>query len=253
VTGLLLRLAGPLQSWGERSAFNERDTARYPTRSGLIGMFAAAQGRKRHESISDFSPLTFTVRVDRPGVHLVDFHTVGGGLPRQRTVPTAEGKRRAEGGATIVSRRHYLADAAFSVAVTGPEDLIGTIGDALRTPAWAPYLGRRSCPPDQPLLLRGPVDDPERMLLELPLARPKPRDDSGSVSVDFVYEQPPSDATVPPHGRLELADVPESFHPDRRLYRTRTLYVVPRDMPAELCAGHKYLEELTTYLQESVR
>ena len=40
--GLLLRLAGPLQSWGERSHFNERDTARFPTRSGVIGMLAAA-------------------------------------------------------------------------------------------------------------------------------------------------------------------------------------------------------------------
>lgn len=253
MTGLLLRLAGPLQSWGERSAFNERDTARYPTRSGLIGMFAAAQGRKRYEPVDDFADLVFTVRVDRPGVHLVDFHTVGGGLPRHQTVPTAEGKRRVGGAGTIVSRRHYLADAAFTVAVTGPDELIGAVADALRIPAWAPYLGRRSCPPDQPLLLCGPLEGAERKLHEVPLARPQPRDGSKTVSVDFVYEQPPPDATVPAHGRLELADVPESFHPDRRRYITRTLYVVPTQMPAEQCAGREYLDRLSQYLQESAR
>lgn len=44
MSGFLLRLAGPMQSWGEHSMFGERDTLPYPSRSGLIGMFAAAQG-----------------------------------------------------------------------------------------------------------------------------------------------------------------------------------------------------------------
>ncbi|MEV7027174.1 CRISPR-associated protein Cas5, partial [Kitasatospora sp. NPDC093558] len=34
---LVLRLAGPLQSWGERSAFNRRDTPPQPTKSGVVG------------------------------------------------------------------------------------------------------------------------------------------------------------------------------------------------------------------------
>ena len=47
-TGMLLRLAGPLQSWGERSVFTVRDSAAFPTRSGVLGMFAAAEGIDRH-------------------------------------------------------------------------------------------------------------------------------------------------------------------------------------------------------------
>ena len=84
VTGLLLRLAGPLQSWGEHSTFADRDTLRYPTRSGITGIFAAAQGLRRGEPLDRYAPLTLTVRIDRPGVLLADFHTTGGGLPRGR-------------------------------------------------------------------------------------------------------------------------------------------------------------------------
>jgi len=42
---LLLRLAGPLQSWGDSSRFATRGTRREPTKSGVIGMVAAALGR----------------------------------------------------------------------------------------------------------------------------------------------------------------------------------------------------------------
>ena len=34
---LLLRLAGPMQSWGTRSRFGNRDTGLEPSRSGVIG------------------------------------------------------------------------------------------------------------------------------------------------------------------------------------------------------------------------
>ncbi len=79
--GLLIRLAGPLQSWGEHSVFTHRDTLRYPTRSGVIGIFAAAEGRPRGEPLSDYDALRLTVRIDRPGTVIRDFHTIGGGYP----------------------------------------------------------------------------------------------------------------------------------------------------------------------------
>ena len=52
MSGFLLRLAGPMQSWGEHSMFGERDTLPYPSRSGLIGMFAAAQGVRRGDPLT---------------------------------------------------------------------------------------------------------------------------------------------------------------------------------------------------------
>lgn len=219
MTGLLLRLAGPLQSWGEHSTFADRDTLRYPTRSGITGIFAAAQGLRRGEPLARYAPLTLTVRIDRPGVLLADFHTTGGGLPRGRTVPTAEGGRRAEGKATIVTRRMYLSDAVFTVAVEGPGQLIGDLAAALRSPHWQPYLGRRSCPPDQPLLLRAAVTDPVQELYQhVPLPRQRP-DAHGQVSADIITEEP-ADAT----GTLtEVADVPVTFSRYDRRYQLRTI------------------------------
>ena len=39
---LLLRLAGPMQSWGTDSKFDIRRTGREPSKSGVIGLVAAA-------------------------------------------------------------------------------------------------------------------------------------------------------------------------------------------------------------------
>lgn len=38
MTALLLRLAGPLQSWGTSSRFTRRATDRAPSKSGVIGL-----------------------------------------------------------------------------------------------------------------------------------------------------------------------------------------------------------------------
>ena len=41
---LLLRLASPLQSWGWTPKFETRKTNREPTKSGVVGLLAAALG-----------------------------------------------------------------------------------------------------------------------------------------------------------------------------------------------------------------
>jgi CRISPR system Cascade subunit CasD len=248
VSGLLIRLAGPMQSWGDHSTFSERDTSAYPTRSGLIGLFAAALGRHRGEAIDDLAALELTVRVDRAGVSMRDYHTVGGGLPRAKTVMTAEGKRRSASTATIVSNRYYLADAVFTVAVTGLDSTVATVAGGLLQPVWAPYLGRRSCPAETPLLLKWPVEDAVgELYAALPLARRKPQDGE-TVSVEFVLERPPAGGEA---SRLTLNDVPVDLHPNRRRYLSRSVYVTPKNVPAELCAGvgTAYLTALGRYLE----
>ena len=44
---LLLRLQGPMQSWGTTSRFDERDTQLEPSKSGVLGLVCAALGRDR--------------------------------------------------------------------------------------------------------------------------------------------------------------------------------------------------------------
>lgn len=46
---LLLRLAGPMQSWGTDSKFDVRRTQREPSKSGVIGLIAAALGIPRQD------------------------------------------------------------------------------------------------------------------------------------------------------------------------------------------------------------
>jgi CRISPR system Cascade subunit CasD len=44
---LLLRLSAPMQAWGIQSRFGVRDSTREPSKSGVIGLLAASQGRSR--------------------------------------------------------------------------------------------------------------------------------------------------------------------------------------------------------------
>lgn len=242
MSGLVLRLSGPLQSWGEHSAFTMRDTQRFPTRSAMIGMFASALGHKRTDPLTEFEPLRFTVRVDRPGVVLTDFHTVGGGYEPARTPLTAEGKRRGAGKGTIVTRRMYLSDAAFTVGVDGPDDLTARLATALMAPRWQPYLGRRSCPPDQPLLLRTDVDDPVADLKSKVPIHNRP-----SSYVDFVTHTDPGDTAT-----TELSDIPADFTPLHRHFRSRSITVTPfTHAPDHLWKPrHRdYLDALIDYME----
>nr|WP_260408287.1 type I-E CRISPR-associated protein Cas5/CasD [Planomonospora venezuelensis] len=243
---MVLRLAGPLQSWGEHSAFADRDTMRHPTRSGLIGMFAGAYGLRRDEPLDRFDGLEIIVRIDRPGILMTDFHTVGGGRTREQTVPTSEGGRRSVETATIVTRRHYLADAVFAVGVAGSSEAIGELAERLANPRWQPYLGRRACPPDQPMLLKQ-VKDPLHELTEaVPLARRPPKDGRPH-RVDFVLEGAREDASAV----AELVDVPVNFsHLDRR-YCSRAVSIARREIAEHLWLGrgNAYLKALFAYVE----
>jgi CRISPR system Cascade subunit CasD len=249
MTGIVLRLAGPLQSWGEHSTFSERDTLSFPTRSGVIGLLAAAQGISRGKPLDRYDALTLTVRIDRPGTLLQDFHTTGGGLPRARTVPTASGGRRPEGTGTVVTRRWYLSDAVFTVAAEGPATLIGEIAAALRAPRWQPYLGRRSCPPDEPLFLRVTSGDPARDLRESVPLPVRPADGSGHVTVDMITETPVQDAAL-----TEVSDVPDVLGRYERRYRSRAVYQATVQIPAVLACWRDtpaYHQALRDYARSS--
>ncbi|AEB06542.1 CRISPR-associated protein, Cas5e family [Coriobacterium glomerans PW2] len=135
---LLLRLSGPLQSWGDSSRFTRRATRREPTKSGVIGLLASALGRTREESLNDLAKLEFGVRIDQQGNMLRDFQT----------------ERSLDGKTTMpLSNRYYLADAIFLAALHGKLDVLHKLDEAIQNPRWPLYLGRRSCPPDPPISL----------------------------------------------------------------------------------------------------
>lgn len=165
---LLLRLEGPLQSWGARSRWDVRDTQPEPTKSGVIGLLGCAFGYPRGDRrLADLArSLVFGVRVEAPGRFRQDFQTISGFLP------TADGRYRHSGvsvgaslerisanpeatPATIISPRYYLEDAAFLVGLVEADDCArGVLDDcraSLLSPFWPLYLGRRSCTPTRPV------------------------------------------------------------------------------------------------------
>lgn len=135
---LLLRLAGPMQAWGDSARFVRRTTRHEPTKSGVVGLLASALGRGREESVEDLAQLEMGVRADQPGTLLRDFQTERS-LSGDKVMP--------------LSQRYYLQDAAYLVALGGPDDMLGHLDRALRSPRWPLYLGRRSCPATLPVTL----------------------------------------------------------------------------------------------------
>lgn len=152
---LLLRLSGPMQSWGTQSHFSRRDTGLEPSKSGVIGLLCAALGRPREAPVTDLVALQMGVRVDREGVLQVDYHTAGGS---PRGDGSGYGVASFNGGARpVLSNRAYLASASFLVGLeaTAPdqETLLRQLDHALAHPVWQLFLGRKSFPPADPVRL----------------------------------------------------------------------------------------------------
>lgn len=143
---LLLRLQGPLQSWGTTSRFDERDTQLEPSKSGVLGLLCAALGRDRCEPVDDLTALRMGVRVDREGVPMRDYQTATGVLRASDA--------KAEPERTVVSPRFYLSDASFLVGLEAAElDQLAPLHQALRHPVWPLALGRKGFVPSAPVYL----------------------------------------------------------------------------------------------------
>lgn len=147
---LLLQLVGPMQSWGTRSRFNERDTDLEPSKSGVLGLVCAALGRDRADPIADLADLRMGVRVESPGVLRRDYQTAQLYDRKKKDYVPSE---------TSLSNRYFLSDAAFLVGLEGDRSLLSTIHDALKNPRWTLYLGRKSYVPSQPVWLENGLRD----------------------------------------------------------------------------------------------
>lgn len=187
MTTLLLRLQGPMQSWGTTSRFDERDTQLEPSKSGVLGLVCAALGRDRSEPVDDLAALRMGVRVDREGIPMRDYQTATGVVLASTGRPDLD--------RTVVSPRYFLSDAVFLVGLEGQRDLLEQIHAALRSPVWPLCLGRKSFVPSAPVHLPdGVVELPLEQSLadQAPLVeRPEQRmrlilesDSEGSIRLD---------------------------------------------------------------------
>ncbi len=154
---LIIKLQGAMQAWGGHTYEDYRPSLIFPTRSGIVGLLGACLGIER-EDINALKALDnsfqLTVRAnkckivqresseDKPPVSMqkiTDFHTV-------QHARKVDGKPRPE---AIVSRREYLCDAEFTLALVFVEEAVYSlehVKQAIQKPVYTPFLGRRSCP-----------------------------------------------------------------------------------------------------------
>lgn len=221
---LLLRLAAPMQSWGISSKFDRRTTNMEPTRSGVIGMLAAAMGLSREEPLDVFKALKFGVRIDQSGSMERDFHMAHRG----------EGSKSS----AWVTHRYYLEDAVFLAGLEGPSEFLAELESALMHPVYPLALGRRSCPPAEPLVLG--IRD-----VDLLTALRQEEWQASSwyqrkakcqhiTSLEIVRDAEPDE------DGYAVRDVPESFSQKRRLYHFRN--VIREQVPFSQIAGSENTE-----------
>jgi len=224
INTLFLRLEGPLQAWGDTSKFVIRRTKEAPTKSGVLGLICCAKGLSRQEArecLQELNELTMGVRIDRPGTRWWDYHTVGAGIG----MATAGGGVKTGAQGTLITRREYLADASFLVALQGDAWLIKKIYDAMASPKWPIFLGRKSCPPTVPVLAKsgegeswtnpGSHDNLNAALGAIPW-RPRYKNDvmprNGTVET-LVEWRPALEGDVAPDDADVWYDVPVCFDP----------------------------------------
>ena len=212
---LFLRLEGPMQSWGDQeSKFVIRRTAEAPTKSGVIGLLCAALGVSRPEAasgwLSKLSALRMGVRIDVPGVRWWDYHTVGARM--QMRIAEGEGKTKL---GAMLTRREYLCDASFLVALQGEPPLIAKLTEAVGNPHWTLYLGRKCCPPSRPLLEHPAGVFPDLMSASSSVFwRPRLKEDRPPGALDCLldWESTPEEPEAPADA-LVWYDVPLTFEP----------------------------------------
>ncbi|MBN1877688.1 MAG: type I-E CRISPR-associated protein Cas5/CasD [Anaerolineae bacterium] len=212
---LLLRLVGPLQSWGTQSHFTVRDTGLEPSKSGVMGLLCAALGWPRTAPVEELASLMMGVRIDQEGTMARDYHTA-------MNIFTAGGKLKP----TEPSNRYYLANAAFLVGLESPDlDMLQTLHAALRNPVWPFYLGRKAFVPGEPVWLEDGLHS-NTTLLDALCTYPwlGPNDQDPPEQVRFVLEDP--------NGETVRLDQPLSFA-ERRFAprRVTTTFINIKDLP----------------------
>jgi CRISPR system Cascade subunit CasD len=212
---LFLRLEGPMQAWGDNQAkFVVRRSAQAPTKSAIIGMLCATKGLNRTaalDHLESLSKLRVGIRIDRPGTRWWDYHTVGAGMK----MPIAEKEGKTKSGA-MLTRREYLCDASFLVAIQGNTELIAELYEAVQHPVWPIFLGRKNCPPSLPILEKTPTgnfNSLEQALCSIPWKR-RYRGEQPPGQVDMLLEWRKSDPESPPPEDAQVwHDVPVCFDP----------------------------------------
>lgn len=221
---LILKLDGPMQAWGTHTYEDFRPSNLFPTRSSLLGLLGACMGLEREdrEGMERLgASVEFAARIDKSALRINDDEPSRKShvkLPDYHTVRDARRANRApKEGETIQSRREYLYDAAFTVAIGArlrAAITLDHIEHYLRTPCYTPVLGRRSCPIARPLVDADAFVEANDAKAALSLVMP---------NGGLIYTEGELESAQP----MQIRDVP--LHGKHRQFGTRRIYVHRED------------------------
>ena len=238
---LLLWLEGPLQSWGFDSKFGRRESLRFPTKSGIFGMFLAALGAQGPQidllnKLAAFKQTVISCVPRKPwkkndldtdvrlqsNPFLMDFQMVGSGYdekdPWQKMlIPKKSDGNPAVGGGSKMTYRYYLQDARFAVIQELDNVMVDTIASALQAPVFDLSLGRKNCVPTD-FIYRGTFDTfeaAEGMAESLMIEK--------NLEVSFLVKDEEGEGDL-----MVLHDVPLQFGQFKK-YRDRTVTIIQHE------------------------
>ena len=149
---LILKLQGVMQAWGEHTFEGSRPSANFPTRSALLGLLGACLGidrtdREQQQALaSSFQYAVRQDKIDFNTIKVTDYHTV---IDARKDYVGLKSEKN-----TIVTRREYLLDVSFTIAIWNLERAafsLDRLQKCVCKPHYTPFLGRRSCPITRPL------------------------------------------------------------------------------------------------------
>jgi CRISPR system Cascade subunit CasD len=159
---LTFRLYAPLASMGGVAVGEQRDGWMRPGRSAILGVIGACLGLDRADDDAQAalaSGYRLGMLMLSTGPVLIDYHTAQMPPAKRRVRYATRAEELADRHAlnTVVTRRAYRPDLLALVAMVAADGArwpFDVIADAMRTPAFTPYLGRKSCPLGLPLAPR---------------------------------------------------------------------------------------------------
>lgn len=177
-----------------------------PTKSGLIGLLAAAKGLRRQDPLEELLELRLAVRTDQPGTLLRDFHTA---------------HHPVTGLSMPLSERYYWADAVFTAYVGGRDEVISGLYEAIANPAYPLFLGRRACVPQGRVGLGVHPEPMDQVIAAMPWQAGQPCQERTKLPAVTLDVQ--ADVGVLPGltAHRQLQDAPMTFNPERREYAVR--------------------------------
>jgi CRISPR system Cascade subunit CasD len=210
---------------------------RFPTKSGIYGMFLAALGASgpQSELLNKLSTFKQTViscvpkreenskGADAPrNLFLMDFQMVGSGYDekdawQRHLIPKKSDGSTAVGGGSKMTYRYYLQDAKFAVIQELESPFTELISTAIQDPVFDLSLGRKNCIPTD-FIYRGTFQKAEEAYSAM-----KSLLCEKNLEVCFTVIDGEAEGE-----RLILQDVPLQFGTNKK-YRDRTVTVIENE------------------------